>query len=126
MNFLEGRVEGPNLVSVQNGDSPVPWVVGENIPDSAMNTSVLVGVRPENVMVSEKMVDSGVKAKVDVVEYLGEERSLTLGLNGTILKAIVPIDFLIRETENVWLTAAPEDLHVFDEKSGDALIKFGK
>ena len=126
MNFLQGKVEGPNLVSVQNADNSVSWAVGDNIPASAMNTSVLTGIRPENVIVSEKAVPSGVKAKVDVVEYLGEERSLTLSLNGTVLKAIVPIDFLTRELEDVWLTAAPEDIHIFDEKSGEALIKTGK
>ena len=126
MNFLQGKVEGSNLVSVHNGDDLVPWAVGENIPDSAVNTSVLVGIRPENVVVSEKAITSGVKARVDVVEYLGEERSLTLSLNGTIMKAIVAVDFKIRVSEDVWLTAASEDLHVFDEESGEALIKTGK
>jgi len=126
MNFLKGKVEGANQVSVQNGDSPVSWAVGEKIPEAAINASVLVGIRPENVMVSQKAVASSVKARVDVVEYLGEERILTLSLGGKILKVIVPINFLTQELEDVWLTAAPEDIHIFDEKSGEALIKSGK
>jgi ABC-type sugar transport system ATPase subunit len=77
-------------------------------------------------MVSKKAVSSGVKVKVDVVEYLGEERSLTLGIGGSVLKAIVPIDFLVGESESVWVTADPENVHIFDEESGEALIKTGK
>ena len=102
------------------------WDVKESIPKSHVNSPVLVGVRPEKVKASKEAVASGVKARVDVVEYLGEERSLTLSLDGTVLKVIVPIDFLVKESESVWLTAAPEDVHVFDEKSGETLIKTGK
>jgi multiple sugar transport system ATP-binding protein len=126
MNFLKGKVEGANQISLQNGGPPVSWAVGEAIPEAALNTSVWVGVRPENIMVSKKAVSSGVKVKVDVVEYLGEERSLTLGIGGSVLKAIVPIDFLVGESESVWVTADPENVHIFDEESGEALIKTGK
>lgn len=124
MNFLDGKVEGPNQVAVHSGGTPVSWAVKESIPKSHEKSTVVVGVRPENIKASKEPVESGVKAQVDVVEYLGEERSLTLSLNGTVLKAMVPIDFLVKESENIWLTAAPEDVHIFDEKNGKALIKF--
>ncbi len=124
MNFLKGKVDSPNQVTLHNGGAPVSWIVKEPIPQSHVNSSVLVGVRPENIKASKESVASGIKAQVDVVEYLGEERSLTLSLNGTVLKAVVPIDFKVKESTNVWLTAAPEDVHIFDEESGKALIKF--
>ncbi len=126
MNFINGKVAGQNLVTLKNGEAPVSWGVEENIPKEFVDASVLVGIRPENLKTTQEPVDSGIKAKVEVVEYLGEERILTLSLNGTTLKAIVPIDFLVQEFQDVWLTADPAGIHVFDEKSGDALIKTGK
>ncbi len=126
MNFIAGKVTGQNSVMLENGEGRVSWDVADAIPEPAVGSSVQVGIRPESVKTSKGAVDSGVKAKVDVVEYLGEERILTLSLNGTTLKAIVPIDFQVAEFQEVWLTADPADIHVFDGESGEALIKTGE
>lgn len=123
MNFLQGTVKGPNRVRFENQGNPVFWSVSESIPETHMNASVQVGIRPENIKASTDPVENGIGAKVDVVEYLGEERVLTLGVNGTMLKAVMPVQFRVKETETVWLTSAPEAIHLFDEKTGEALIK---
>jgi len=126
MNFLKGKIESTNRVAVLNGDAMVSWEVEEDIPESYLNTDVFVGIRPENVQVSKEPTDSGVKAIVVVVEFLGEEKSLTLSLGDTEIKAIVSTDFLTNEEDTLWLTGAPGDLHVFEKKSGEALIKTKK
>jgi multiple sugar transport system ATP-binding protein len=123
MNFIKGEVGGINQVWVHNEEEPKSWGVSECIPDAAVNTPVLVGLRPEDIKVSKEAPSEGVKARVEVVEYQGEELILTMALNGDVLKAIVPIDFSVQEFDHVWMTVPPEDLHVFDQKTGEALIK---
>ena len=123
MNFIKGEVLGINRVLVHNEEEPVKWGVEECIPDAAVGTPVYVGLRPEDITVTRDKVPQGVKTRVDVIEYQGEELILTLALNGDLLKAIVPVDFPVSEMDHVWITMPPADLHVFDEKSGEALIK---
>jgi len=123
MNFLNGKVESQNRVALQNGDALVPWSVDENIPQSFINRDVIIGIRPENVQANKKPLESGVKAQVKVVEYLGETRILTLSYGDSEIKAVVPINFQVEESENLWLSGAPGDVHIFDAETEQALIK---
>jgi multiple sugar transport system ATP-binding protein len=126
MNFLRGKVESQNQVAVWNGDKPVSWTVTEDISPSYINTEVVVGIRPEKLEASKVPTNSGIKAKVDVVEFLGDYRILTLSLGDTEIKTMVPIDFSVNQHDTLWLTGAPGEIHVFDEKSGEALVKVRK
>ncbi len=126
MNFLKGKVESHNRVTVRNGDTSVCWAVAADISSSFLDTEILVGVRPENFKASKEPTDSGIKTRVEVVEFLGEERNLTLRLGDSTIKTIVPASFLVKEEDVLWLNAAPEEIHIFEEKSGEALIKVKK
>ncbi len=123
MNFLEGKVEGRNRMAVRNGDRYVSWPVDEEIPQGHVGNDALIGIRPENVRVSRKPEESSVKSNVKVVEYLGETRILTLTVGDAEIKAIVPIDFIVAESEDLWINGAPQELHVFEAETGQALIR---
>ena len=126
MNFLRGRVESQNRLAVRNGDKSVSWAIAEDIPSSHINTGVVVGIRPDKFEASRAPTSSGIRAKVDVVEFLGDYRILTLSLGEKVIKTIVPIDFSASIDDTLWLTGAPGEIHVFDEKSGEALVKVRK
>jgi len=126
MNFLRGRVESQNRLAVRNGDKSVSWAIAEDIPSSHINTGVVVGIRPDKLEASKASTSSGIRAKVDVVEFLGDYRILTLSLGEKVIKTIVPIDFSASIDDTLWLTGLPEAIHVFEEESGEALIKAEK
>ena len=44
-------------------------------------------------------------------------------MNKNILHATVPTAFSAQENQDVWLSGPPEHIHVFDEKSTNALTK---
>jgi multiple sugar transport system ATP-binding protein len=123
MNFMAGKMENLNHVAVQNGGTLVSWALSEDIPGGFLHHDVVVGIRPDNLKVSKSPIASGVKARVEVVEYLGEERILILSLGETALKAVVPTHFLVNKSEYVWLTGEPEDVYIFDQKSGSGLLR---
>jgi len=126
MNFLRGKVIDQNRVAVLDGDTSVSWAVNADISSSHIDTDVLVGVRPENFKTSTAANDSGIKTKIGVVEFLGQEKILTLNFGDTQLKAVVPVRLSASEGDFLWLNVAPEEVNIFEEKSGEALLKVEK
>jgi len=124
MNFLSGRLESEYSVALLNGATPVTWNITEKIPSTAIEADVQVGVRPDKIKISTKATESGIKAKVEVIEFLGEFLILTLSIDHTEIKAIISPDFTVREQDDVWVRGEPDDIHIFDTQHGRALIKF--
>jgi multiple sugar transport system ATP-binding protein len=124
MNFLTGKVDSENRVALRNGGDPVIWDIAEKIPAAAINSGVQLGIRPDKIKIATEATESGVKARVDVIEFLGEYLILTLSTDQTEIKTIIPPDFAVSEQDEVWVCGEPEDIHVFDGQTGKALIKF--
>jgi len=124
MNFLTGKVDSENRVALNNGGNPVIWTIGEKMPAAALNSDVQVGIRPDKIKITTEPTESGVKARVEVIEFLGEYLIVTLGADHNEIKVIISPEFAVREQDEVWVCGQPEDIHVFDGQSGKALIKF--
>ena len=88
---------------------------------------VVLGVRPEHIMLSDKGADS-VKATVDVSEMMGSSIHLHVNANGKdVVLVIATVDlpedhkFGYRYGEEVSFTFSENVVHVFDKESGKAL-----
>ncbi len=123
MNFLEGRVEGENAVAVHNGGLTVSWSVAGTISPPSSNSRVVVGLRPGSARIATEETSAGIKGRVEVIEFLGDYRILTLIMDDLEFKAIVPPDYDVKHGDTVWIWGEPEDLHVFDRETGEKLIK---
>ena len=123
MNFLNGRLASENSVVLLNNSNPVTWKVAEKIQSSAVDTDVQVGIRPDNIKISTTATESGIKARVEVIEFLGEYLILTLSIDQTEIKAIISPNFAVHEQDELWVWGEPDDIHIFDAKHGKALIK---
>ncbi|MCP4629590.1 MAG: ABC transporter ATP-binding protein [bacterium] len=124
MNFLTGKIDSENSVALVNGADPITWKITENIPASAIDAGVQVGIRPDKIKIATQSTEFGIKARVEVIEFLGEFLILTLSIDHTEIKVIIPPDFTVREQDDVWVWGEPDDIHLFDAKHGKALIKF--
>ena len=124
MNFLSGRLASDNSVVLLNGATPVTWQISDKIKSSDPDSDVYVGIRPDKIKISNQAIDSGIKAKVEVIEFLGDFLILTLSIDQSEIKVIISPDFAVSEQDHVWVWGDPDDIHVFDAKHGRALIKF--
>jgi ABC-type sugar transport system ATPase subunit len=84
---------------------------------SGGSRNVVVGIRPSAVRVS----DEGIPAKVELVENLGDTAVLDLDLSGTPIRARIGEGAVPREGDTIRVTAWPQDLHIFDEQTGQRL-----
>jgi multiple sugar transport system ATP-binding protein len=86
--------------------------------------SLVLGIRPEDVLLQEKDPLSGdaVEAEIYVVEPLGAQIIVDLKLENNRVKAISPEGMALNVGERVWLTFRKNELHIFDKKTENALI----
>ena len=102
MNLIEGRY----------ADGSVE-IEGHRLRTShqiAGSRDVIVGIRPGAV----RLEAGGLPAVVDLIEDLGDTAVLDLSLGGATLRARISDGAVPREGESVFVTARPDDIHLFD------------
>jgi multiple sugar transport system ATP-binding protein len=126
MNLLPGELQQSNgQMTVKSGDMSVP------LPDvltqaarGANATKVLLGIRPEHIIPVSNYhgtPPNQLNVKVEVVENMGSKQYVYLGHNGTTLTGEFPADFDTRPDQNLQVVFDPDDLHLFDEATGNAI-----
>jgi multiple sugar transport system ATP-binding protein len=78
---------------------------------------VILGVRPEEVIMRREPEPGSVPGEVFVVEDLGNERLITLDLGGQFVVARVAADDPAEMGERLWFRFDPERAHLFDPVS---------
>lgn len=80
---------------------------------------LLLGIRPEHVMVVEGTVEGGISTTVDIVQPLGDEQIVDLSLNdGTVIKMIAPLELGLARADKLVVRFDEEKLSLFDAQSG--------
>jgi multiple sugar transport system ATP-binding protein len=113
INILEGQVQDQVFTF---GDLKVPFasLKADRFKTEVGNGTYTLGVRPEDVLVTE---DQGLfTATMQSVELIGRERILNFEINGTAMKAIVPIEQEINQGDVVNFNIAAHKVFLFDEK----------
>jgi multiple sugar transport system ATP-binding protein len=78
---------------------------------------VILGVRPEEVVLKRGAAVGAVPGEVFVVEDLGNERLVTLDLGGQYVVARVPADYPAEMGQTLAFTFDPDRAHLFDPVS---------
>jgi multiple sugar transport system ATP-binding protein len=97
--------------------------LSELIRGRAQGSSVLLGFRPEHL----DLVEAGetalrIPAKVDVVEYLGNEELLHAQIEGAEIVALVPSDRQVTAGAQVEFTVPADKLQIFDPETEKSLM----
>ncbi len=82
---------------------------------------VSVGIRAENINVSDTARDGALAAQVEVVEPTGSAVLLTVQLDGIQLKVQTPPSFATQPGKPVWLTIDPKHMRFYDPDTALAL-----
>ena len=137
--FVAGFIGSPamNLIpgELQQNDGHLD-VVGPGLsiplPDSLAQAArgvdskkVLLGIRPEHI-IAESAWDDGatpnrVPTKVEVVEHMGSKQYVYLEHEGLTLTGEFPSDVEAQPTQGMNVVFNPDDLHLFDEATGNAI-----
>src|ERR671917_1539622 len=122
MNFATTTSEGKDLLLgghklELSGDQAR---AADSRPDGSQ---VLVGFRPEHIELANGQESDAVRfpAKVDVVEYLGNEVLIHAQSEGSEIVAVLPSEKKVAVGDNVQMAVPMEKLHIFDPESEKTL-----
>lgn len=92
------------------------------VKEKMTNAELIMGIRPEDVVVKK---EKGIKGEVDVLEPLGAEFVVHLHVGEQSLVAILPKSAEITEIspgDTIFIEFNLNNLHIFDKKTGEAII----
>jgi ABC-type sugar transport system ATPase subunit len=78
---------------------------------------VTVGIRPSAL----RMAPDGIKARIDLIEDLGDSAVLDLDCAGAMIRIRIPHEDIPSEGATISVTARPQDIHLFDSATGRRL-----
>ncbi len=119
MNFVNVTRDGTE-VKGEGVTLPIPTRYRGGL-DGA--TSLIAGFRPEHLQLGEIPNSATIRAKADVVEFLGDEELLHVTVTGHAgdVVAVVSSEHRVKPGDVVDLKLPLEKLHLFDAASGEAL-----
>src|SRR5215213_7299972 len=121
MNFIDASRDG-NDVKGEGVTLPIPTRYRNNL-DGVKD--VVAGFRPEHLELGEIPNAATIRAKADVVEFLGDEELLHVTLPGHEgdIVAVVSSEHRVKPGDVLDLKLPLEKLHLFDRGSGDSLAR---
>lgn len=119
MNLLTLLCQG-NYAMLGDFRIPIPDI--KNTP-----SSIVLGIRPENVHLAELEDKNTIKGRIFLVENLGMHYLISVRVDGSekeeiIVRALVPIHQKW-SGEEVTLSLPNDSIHWFDVQTGDAIVK---
>ena len=119
MNLIDAQViEIDGAVSLA-----ADGVAGELWPGRTDEFDVVLGIRPEQLVVGSAETRTGVTlvGEVEIVENLGGEQIITCTVGNASVQVRTSREVRVQKGANVALTARPEHVHLFDRASGRRL-----
>ncbi|WP_249127737.1 ABC transporter ATP-binding protein [Bradyrhizobium lablabi] len=118
---IAGFIGNPpmNLVPARysNGDVIIAGHRFKTIMQASGERDVVAGIRPGALRVAP----SGLSARVELVEDLGDTAVLDLDCAGTLIRVRVSDENVPREGDTISITARAQDIHLFDPTTGKRL-----
>jgi multiple sugar transport system ATP-binding protein len=120
MNFIDVTRDGDSLKG-EGVSAPIP--ARFKGPDSSSN--LIAGMRPEHFELGEVPNSLTIRAKADVVEFLGDEELLHVSIPGREgdVVAVVSSSHRVKPGDVLDLKLPLEKLHLFDKETGNSLAK---
>jgi multiple sugar transport system ATP-binding protein len=116
MNFLDGRVTQQGGLEVGGQSTTAPDFLARAASRTG-GTSVMVGIRAENISIVERGSEDSFDANVEVVEPLGHATLLTVDLGGQTVKVEVPSTVRVSSGDKVGLRFDQSALRFFDTET---------
>ncbi len=116
MNIIEGNlIEKNGKIIVELGFFSYQLSNGIEIMEKTKTHEIMLGIRPENIIITKESKDNAIQAEVDVVETLGRENILHLIVNNNPLIAVSSTKRDLNVGEKVWISFDTSRIHIFDK-----------
>jgi multiple sugar transport system ATP-binding protein len=122
MNFATAKAEDGGL---KLGGSRLEFAGRPaQVAEHHKGKDLLIGFRPEDLQLDGQPGSNAmqVKARVDVVEYLGHEELIHAQAEGHEILALVPSEKKVRTGDEVQFAVAYDKLHLFDPETEERVI----
>lgn len=124
INFFDGRLEGATIRS-PSFHEPIPIAdsLADRIETETADGDVRVGIRPDNLDVTDDEAEALLSGPVNVFEQMGDETILHVPLEATDreIRVVVPPTLIPDDGERFGFTFDHKDIHLFDAESGEAI-----
>lgn len=116
------RSDRENVIRYEGGEYALPsWMI--KIIREAGVSSFILGIRPEHVKIHNDAKPGLLEGKLIYTEKLGRELIAHLMVGNVKITAVIPPELHdIVNRDVVWVSFPHEKIHVFDEKTGKAII----
>jgi len=114
VNLLDGVVSGKN--SIDLGKFKIPINTGN------ANSSVVVGIRPEDIAISSQPIPGAVEFSAYSVLPSGADSTIVARLGEVELTIKVMGISKIQMDDRIWLTFDPQTLNLYDKESGNLIV----
>jgi multiple sugar transport system ATP-binding protein len=122
MNFATTKTEGEQLM-LGSAKLDLSGKAAQAARERPTGSELLIGFRPEHLDVADGRGDVvKIPARVDVVEYLGNEELIHAQAEGNEVVALIPSDRRVKPGDQVDLSVPVEKLHVFDPETEKSLV----
>jgi multiple sugar transport system ATP-binding protein len=121
MNQVEGRFTG-DAIDVGAFEYPLTDEQREAVEEEITGDTVTLGIRPEDMTLTDDHDSRTIEIEVSVVEPMGSENLLHLEKDGVELTVSVSGNQLVTGGDTVRIRFPPDHVHAFDSESGKALF----
>jgi multiple sugar transport system ATP-binding protein len=98
---------------------PVPKYLLEKAEE--WPSSLILGIRPQDVLVYKKANAGLIKTQLEIDEPLGDRQVFDLKIGDYLVKALVDPDFQAHVGDELWIGFQERKIYLFDKKTGRAL-----
>jgi len=122
MNFLEGALGPEGTFNLNVFKFPLSAGLAE-VATRAGSDEIVLGIRPQDVQVSlESIQEPCLCTETFATEPLGDQTILDVKVGDALVKAVVVPEFPADMGTEVWISFPAHKVHLFDKKTGKALI----
>ncbi len=116
MNLIGARMAGGAFLLSDGQQITPPGGLTGTVPEK-----VLLGLRPEHLSIGRATGQGGIAAEVVTCETTGATSYLAVKVAGTTVTVTAQTRLIVEEGQTIWLTIAPEHVHVFDASTGQRI-----
>ncbi|MEM2703144.1 MAG: ABC transporter ATP-binding protein [Candidatus Bathyarchaeia archaeon] len=124
MNFIACKITRENDKIFLDADVfklPLENQLAEVLKERYIGKSVVLGVRPEDILLDKEEKKGFIQSEVFALEPLGDEVIVNLKLGETIFKVKENAEFRAKVGDKLWFAFKKEKLYVFDKETGSVL-----
>ncbi|MGQ9478878.1 MAG: ABC transporter ATP-binding protein [Thermoproteota archaeon] len=122
MNMIEGTLrEHEEKLYFETEDFKLDLTSLKDVLQPHVGADLILGVRPQDITICKGPEKGDAEAKVYVVEPMGDETIIDLYVGKSLFKIRV-FQPLWKPEETVWLRFDRERIHLFDKKTGRAIV----